>query len=152
MYLQSLTCFVILDQEYDEELWYSNFLNEVSKYIHWKDTVVHSAISVKWWLAITLYFLASTAEYRIIANLFGVSRSCVCVMGKRCLQSNNKQVVAFHGFSKWRRIGEIINNYEQRWGFPMWAGTIDWTNIPIIAPFKCHAEYVNRKSYHSIIM
>ena len=47
---------------------------------------------------------------------------------------------------------QIINDYEQRRGFPMCAGAIDGTHIPIVAPSECHAEYVNRKGYHSIIM
>ena len=34
----------------------------------------------------------------------------------------------------------------------MCAGAIDGTHIPIIASSECHAEYVNRKGYHSIIM
>ena len=34
----------------------------------------------------------------------------------------------------------------------MCAGAIDGTHIPIVAPSECHAEYVNRKGYHSIIM
>ena len=88
MYPRSLNWFEMVDQEYDEELSYSNFrvtrgifeflLNGVMEYIRCKDTVMRSAISAKRRLAITLYFLASTAEYRTIANLFGVSRSFVC--------------------------------------------------------------------------
>ena len=34
----------------------------------------------------------------------------------------------------------------------MCAGTIDGTHIPILAPQESHADYVNRKGYHSIIM
>ena len=47
---------------------------------------------------------------------------------------------------------QIIHDYEQRWGFPMCAGAFHGTHIPIVAPAECHAEYVNRKGYHSIIM
>ena len=54
-----------------------NTLNKVMEYIRGKDTVMRSAITAKRRLAITLYFLASTAEYRTIANLFGVSKSFV---------------------------------------------------------------------------
>ena len=34
----------------------------------------------------------------------------------------------------------------------MCAGAIDGTHIPIIAPVVDHADYVNRKGYHSIVM
>ena len=162
MYPRSFTWFEMVDREYDEELWYSNFrvtretfeflLNVVMEYIRRKDTVMRSAITAKRRLAITLYFLASTAEYRTIANLFGVSRSFVCLCVRdvsKAITSKLSHVVSFpHG----DELVQIINDYEQRWGFPMCAGAIDGTHIPIIAPSECHAEYVNRKGYHSIIM
>ena len=152
----------MVDQEYDEELWYSNFrvtrgtfeflLNEVMEYIRCKDIVMRSAISAKRRLAITLYFLASTAEYRTIANLFGVSRSFVCL----CVRDVSKVIISklshVVSFAHGDELLQIINDYEQRWGFPMCAGAIDGTHIPIMAPSECHAEYVNRKGYHSIIM
>ena len=34
----------------------------------------------------------------------------------------------------------------------MCGGAIDGTHIPILAPNESHADYVNRKGYHSIIM
>ena len=146
----------MVDQEYDEELWYSNFrvtrgtfeflLNEVMEYIRCKDIVMRSAISAKRRLAITLYFLASTAEYRTIANLFGVSRSFVCL----CVRDVSKVIISklshVVSFAHGDELLQIINDYEQRWGFPMCAGAIDGTHIPIIAPSECHAEYVNRKA------
>ena len=45
-----------------------------------------------------------------------------------------------------------MDGYERKWGFPMCAGAIDGTHIPILAPTENHAEYVNRKGYHSILM
>ena len=34
----------------------------------------------------------------------------------------------------------------------MFAGAIDGTHIPIIAPVIDHADYVNRKGSHSLVM
>lgn len=42
--------------------------------------------------------------------------------------------------------------YNDKWGFPMCAGAIDGTHIPIETPQKDHAAYVNRKSYRSVAM
>ena len=85
---RSFTWFDMVDEHYDNELWYENFrvtrqtflylLNTVANFISCKDTVMRSSVSAKRRLAITLYFLASTAEYNTIANLFGVSKSFVC--------------------------------------------------------------------------
>lgn len=47
---------------------------------------------------------------------------------------------------------DVIRNYERRWGFPMCAGAIDGTHIPIIAPSINHTEYVNRKGCNSTVM
>ena len=41
---------------------------------------------------------------------------------------------------------------KTKWGFPMCAGCIDGTHIPIIAPKENHKDYVNRKGFHSIQM
>ena len=85
------------------------------EYIRCKDTVMRSAITAKQRLAITLYFLASTAEYRTIANLFGVSRSflCLCVRDvSKAITSKLSHVVSFpHG----DELVQIINDYEQRY-------------------------------------
>ena len=48
--------------------------DEVSR----KDTKLRKAVSSQKRIAIALYFIGSTAEYRMIANLFGVSTSFVC--------------------------------------------------------------------------
>ena len=42
--------------------------------------------------------------------------------------------------------------YKEKWGFPSCAGAIDDTHIPIQAPQENCTDYINRKSYHSIVM
>lgn len=56
------------------------FLNvtEIRDDITRQDTVMRKAISAERRLALTLYYLASTAEYRTLAHLFDVSNSFVC--------------------------------------------------------------------------
>jgi hypothetical protein len=56
----------------------------------------------------------------------------------------------FINFPKGNQLLEVIEGYEKAWGFPMCAGAIDGTHIPILAPSGNHAQYVNRKGYHSI--
>ena len=55
-------------------------------------------------------------------------------------------------FPKGDDLLQVIQGYEERWGFPMCAGAIDGTHIPILARSDSHVEYVNRKGFHSIIM
>ncbi|CAB4044208.1 Hypothetical predicted protein, partial [Paramuricea clavata] len=37
----------------------------------------------------------------------------------------------------------VIRGYEETWSFPMCAGAVGGTYIPILAPNKNHTEYVN---------
>ena len=49
-------------------------------------------------------------------------------------------------------LARVIANYKEKRGFPMCAGAIDGIHIPILTPQQNHASYINRKSYHSILM
>ena len=88
MHPRSLIWFDMVDEQYNDELWYANFrvtkrtfefiLDKVQQEICRKSTPMRDPVTAKRRLAITLYYLSSTAEYRTVANLFGVSRSFVC--------------------------------------------------------------------------
>jgi hypothetical protein len=77
----------MVDDTYDE-LWYANFrvtketftfiLRKVEPEIAHENTHLREAVSAKRRLAVTLYYLAPTAEYCTIGNLFGVSRGRLC--------------------------------------------------------------------------
>ena len=55
-------------------------------------------------------------------------------------------------FPRGENLLNVIQGYSEKWGFTMCGGAIDGTHIPILAPNESHADYVNRKGYHSIIM
>ena len=109
-------------------------------------------VTAKRRLAITLYYLSSTAEYRTVANLFGVSQSFVCQCIKEVSCAIRKGFPRAIAFPKGDDLLKVLQGYEKRWGFPMCAGAIDGTHIPILAPADCHVEYVNRKGFNSITM
>ena len=58
----------------------------------------------------------------------------------------------FLSVPKGQDLREITRLYKDKWGFPSCAGAIDVTHIPIQAPLENHTDYVNRKSYQSIVM
>ena len=109
-------------------------------------------ISAKRRLEMTLYFLASTAEYRTIGNLFGVSKAFVCLCIREVCYAITKRLSYVIHFPQGNELIEVIRSYENKWDFPMCAGAIDGTHIPIRAPIESNVEYVNRKGYHSILM
>jgi hypothetical protein len=152
----------MVDETFCDELWYANFrvrkqtfsliLEKVERDICRISTPMRKAVSARRRLALTLYFLASTAEYRTIGNLFGVSRSftCQCVKEVRC--AIIKQFPKAITFPKGDEVHQVLQGYEERWGFPMCAGAIDGTHIPILAPTDNNVKYVNRKGFHSVLM
>ena len=74
------------------------WMDSIGGEIYHPDTVMRSSIPIQRRLAITLYFLASTAEYRTIANLFGVSQSFVCTCVKdvcRAITNCLSKVISF---------------------------------------------------------
>ncbi|CAH3167085.1 unnamed protein product [Porites lobata] len=80
--------FILADSTFNREQWYENFrvtrdtftiiLNEIEHDIAKQDTPMRKAVPTRKKLAMTLYYFASTAEFRTIANLFGVSRAFLC--------------------------------------------------------------------------
>ena len=127
-------------------------LSKINLDISHKGTVMRNAVATKRRLDITLYFLASTAEYKTIANLFGVSAASVCIRVKEECQAVRKRLPTVVSFPEGENLLQIIRRYEEKWGFPMCAGAVDGTQIPVLAPSQSHIDYVNRKGQHSIVM
>ncbi|CAB4015108.1 Hypothetical predicted protein, partial [Paramuricea clavata] len=146
----------MVDDTYNDELWYANFrvtketftfiLRKVEPEIAHENTHLREAVSAKRQLVVTLYYLASTAEYRTIGNLFGVSRSFVCQCIKEVCHAIAKQFPNHQMLSASLRDDDllrVIRVYGESWSFPMCAGAVDGTHIPILAPNKNHTDYVN---------
>ena len=49
-------------------------------------------------------------------------------------------------------LQHVIDGFDNTWGFPNYAGAMDGTHIPIIAPESAHGDYVNGKGWCSIIL
>ena len=113
---------------------------------------MRKAVPTRKKLAMTLYYFTSTAEFRTIANLFGVSRAflCNCIKDVCCAITKNLQRRLIY-IPKDDELKSILETYKEKWGFPMCAGAIDGTHIAIIAPMEDNTDYVNRKGYHSVV-
>ena len=155
--------FRMADSSFTQEQWYENFrvtkdtftfiLGEIEHEIARHDTPMRKAVPARKKLAMILYYLASTSEYRTIANLFGVSKAYLCnsIKDVSCAIIKSLQE-RFIYIPKNDELKSILETYREKWGFPMCAGAIDGTHIPIIAPKEDHTDYVNRKGYHSVVM
>jgi len=93
MFPRSDNWFEIVLMSLPQSEWYANFrvsketfnyiMSEITGDIPRKNTKMHRAVSSQKRLAITLYYIGLTSEYRTVANLFGVSTAfvCVCIKG-----------------------------------------------------------------------
>ena len=155
--------FEMVETTLSDKEWYENFrvsretfhyiLSEISTEITRKDTRMRKAISSRKRVAITLYYMGSTAEYRTVANLFGVSTAFVCLCVKDVSTAVLRKLKArFLSIPKGDDLREVMRLYKQKWGFPLCAGAVDGTHIRIQAPAEDHTDYVNRKNYHCIVM
>ena len=117
------------------------------------DTVMRKSIAVQKRVALTLWFLATGADYRTIGHLFGVAKSTVCVITKEvCSSIVYLMLPEYIKMPQGNTLKEVIHGFERDHDFPQCAGVVDGTHIPIVSPQECPADFYNRKGWHSIIM
>ena len=47
---------------------------------------------------------------------------------------------------------QAMAGFERKTGFPMCAGAIDGTHIPVVGPVSYPTDYYNRKGWYSIVL
>ena len=116
-------------------------------------STVRTAVSVEKRVAITLWRLGTNMEYRTISHLFGVGISTACVIVHEvCKAIVDVLLKRYIRIPTGRQAMDIVNGFEQQWGFPQCFGAIDGSHIPIIAPKNSHSDYYNRKGFYSIVL
>ena len=127
--------------------------DELRSSIEKNDTVMRKAVPTDMRVAITLWFLATGADYRTTGHLFGMSKSTVCVVLKDVCSAIVKSLLPrYISFPTGAALREIIDGFNDDLGFPQCTGAVDGSHIPIISPKECPADYYNRKGWHSIIL
>uniref|UniRef100_A0A8C6T436 DDE Tnp4 domain-containing protein n=1 Tax=Neogobius melanostomus TaxID=47308 RepID=A0A8C6T436_9GOBI len=104
-------------------------------------------------IAVVLYKLGSCAEYRIVANQFGISKSSVkkfvYLFCKSMVQGPIKQLIRAPTDEE---AGEIARRFEASHHIPQIMGLIDGTHIPVLPPSDGYKDFVNRKGWPSYIL
>ena len=109
-------------------------------------TQLRAPISVEQRVAITIWKLATTVEYRTLSALFGVGRSTVgAIVVETCQKIASHLLPRYVKVPEGNSLKEIVQGFETGWGFPQTAGAIDGTHIPIIRPDESASDYYNRK-------
>ena len=149
--------------QFTREEWRENFrlsretyryiCNELRPLLLRQDTEMRKAVSVERRVAITLWRLATNAEYRTIAHLFGVAKSTAWqVVNEVCSAVVRKLFRRYVCVPSGDNLSEIIQGFAEIWGFPQCVEAIDGCHIPIQAPQECPKDYYNRKGHHSILL
>lgn len=119
-----------------------------------KDTFWRLSIPLEKRLAIALYTLGSSSEYRTIGSLFGVGRTTVgeividvCSAICTCLIK-----VGYDAYPPTdAKVNEIVSGFE-RLGFPQCYGAIDGSHIEV-KPCKSEAiDFYNYKGWYSVVL
>ena len=118
--------------------------NELHPHIARQRTHLRQTICVEQRVAVIIWKLDSTIEYRMLAGMFGIGRSTACE-----LVNDTAKLIVTHLLPKYvkipngDRLKEIVKGFELLLGFPQAAGAIDGTHIPIICPQYSSADYYN---------
>ena len=125
---------------------------QLTPHLQYQDTHLRKAISVKKRVAITLWTLASSAEYRTVSHLFGVGRSTVCeIVHETCRAIVDHLLPKYICFPPCDQQQQYVDNFESKWGVPQCIGAIDGSHIPVSPPTLCHTDYYNRKGWYSVL-
>ena len=111
---------------------------------------MRKCISVEMRVAVTLWCLATNADYCTISHLFGLSQASVCLIHREVCWVKEllpKYIKVLFGY----KLTSVLNGFAKR-GFPHCGGAIDATHIPIEAPQDSPSDYYNHKGWDSMIL
>lgn len=149
----------IVQKNFLEEDWLENFrisrptfeyiCNRLRKYLAPAETQVREPTSVEKQVAVALYKLASCAEYRIIANQFGISKSSVHKYLYAFCNAVNIEFNDYLTMPNELEVMDITREFESICGIPNIIGAIDGTHVPILPPKDGYRDFINRKGWPS---
>ncbi|XP_029960894.1 protein ALP1-like [Salarias fasciatus] len=118
-----------------------------------QDVTVRAPIPLQMRVAIALFKLSNCAEYRVIANQFGVHKSTV----KKFVYSFCKGMVSsvIHSLIQAPAAEEaraIARRFEQKFSIPQIVGCIDSTHIPVLPPRDGYKDFMNRNGWPSYVL
>ncbi|XP_059916153.1 uncharacterized protein LOC132464015 [Gadus macrocephalus] len=151
-------------KEFEDEEWKDNFrmtrrsfnkLCGMMEGVLKPDVVtVRAPVPLEMRVAIVLYKLASCAQYRLVANQFGVHKTTV----KKFVYIFCKGMVSspvIHNFIKVPTTKEAIGiarRFEQKFNIPQIIGCIDGTHIPVLPPSDGYQEFANCEGWPSYVL
>ncbi|XP_033238722.1 protein ALP1-like isoform X2 [Drosophila pseudoobscura] len=119
-----------------------------------KDTNCRAAIPLEKRIAIALYTLGSSSEYRTVGRLFGVAPNSVCnILHEFCralIHEFSKEYMSPNYLTS-DKIDECVKGFEAI-GFPQCLGAIDGCHIEIKPPAAEAVDHHNSKGWYSTVL
>lgn len=101
-------------------------------------------------LLIAIWKMATMDSYRSICDRFNVGRATALRAVRRVTHGLFVRAENFIQWPTGDRAADVMRGFKMCSGFPKIIGAVDGTHIRIDAPKTNHADYVNRKGFHSI--
>lgn len=111
-------------------------------------------VSVEKQVGLCLFRLASSCEYRVVGKIFGLHTSTVQKHFYRVVNAINKKLLRKVIYMPQEAEADKISKSFEKMtgGIPQIIGCIDGTHIPILPPEEGLKDFINRKSWASIIL
>lgn len=117
------------------------------------DTNMRRAIPLEKRVAIGLYRLATSAEERTVAHVFGVSRTSVNIIFREFCNVVVGQLEPLHmGMPRANEFVDHMQRFAASTGFPQGVGALDGCHIEVCPPKEHASDYHNYKGWYSIIL
>lgn len=156
----------IVKKEFSEQDWLENFrvgkdtfrfiVEELKHVLRPKDNILNntrviSCVEKK--VAVALFYLASTCEYRVVGHTFGIHKSTVHnIVHEFVLAVNQILLPRYIKMPSETEANETASLFVHSTHLPNIIGAIDGTHIPIKPPHEGHRDFINRKGWASIIL
>ena len=153
----------IVLQEFTDYDWKENFrmtrqtfvklCGLVEDFMAPEDFTVRAPIPLMMRVAMVVYRMGTSGEYRIVANQFGVHKCTVMKFTVMFCEGMVKGPIKdlIHMPNE-EEATEIARRFEAAYGVPQIMGIIDGTHIPILPPIDGYKDFVNRKGWASYVL
>lgn len=118
-----------------------------------QDVTVRAPIPLHMRAAIALYKLASCAEYRAVADQFGVHKSTVKkFVYSFCKGMSSSVIGGLIQVPTAEQARCISQRFQRSFSIPQVLGCIQHTHIPVLPPSDGHRDFINSRGWPSYVL
>lgn len=104
-------------------------------------------------VAICIYYFASCSEYRVVGDVFGVSKSTVWKIVHKVTDAILEILTPEHITLPNEEEAQLISaEFEGKSNVPQLLLVVDGSHIPISPPLVGHRDFFNRKGWASLVL